>query len=171
IVINKMDTASLEGIETVRRNVRAVNPDAVVVEAASPLSVENPDVIRGKKVLVVEDGPTLTHGEMPYGAGMIAAKKFGASGIVDPRPWAAGSIKKVYEKYPRIGALLPAMGYDAEQIKDLESTIRAVDCDAVVIGTPIDLTKVVRIDKPVARVQYRLQELGEPTLEQVLEKF
>jgi predicted GTPase len=171
IVINKMDTASLEGIETVRRNVRTVNPDAVVVEAASPLSVENPEVIRGRRVLVVEDGPTLTHGEMPYGAGMIAAEKFGASDIVDPRPWAAGSIKKVYEKYPKIGRLLPAMGYDAEQIRDLEATINAADCDAVVIGTPIDLTRVVRIDKPAARVQYRLQELGEPTLDQVLEKF
>jgi predicted GTPase len=171
IVINKMDTASLEGIETVRRNVRAVNPGATVVEAASPLSVEHPEVIRGKRVLVVEDGPTLTHGEMPYGAGVIAAEKFGAAAIVDPRPWAVGSIRKVYEKYPKIGALLPAMGYDAEQVADLEATLRAAEYDAVVIGTPIDLARVVRIDKPSARVQYRLQEIGEPTLEQVLQKF
>jgi predicted GTPase len=171
IVINKMDTASLEGIETVRRNVRAANPNAVVVEAASPLSMENPEVIRGKRVLVVEDGPTLTHGEMPYGAGVIAAEKFGASALVDPRPWAKGSIAEVYRKYPKIGTLLPAMGYGADQVSDLEATIRAADCDAVVIGTPIDLTKVVRIDKPAVRVQYRLQEIGEPTLAQVLEKI
>ncbi len=172
IVINKMDTASLEGIETVRRNVRAVNPGAVVVEAASPLSVEHPEVIRGKRVLVVEDGPTLTHGEMPYGAGVIAAEKFGAAAIVDPRPWAVGGIKETFEKYPGIGTLLPAMGYWDEQIRDLEKTINAVDCDAVVIGTPFNIGRLVRIDKPVAVVTYAHADLpGEQGLAAVVDDF
>jgi predicted GTPase len=171
VVINKMDTAAAEGIETVRRNARSANPGAVVIEAASPLSVEHPEAIKGKRVLVIEDGPTLTHGEMPYGAGVIAAKQFGAAEIVDPRPWAAGLIREVYEKYPKIGILLPAMGYGDEQIRDLEATVAAAQCDSVVIGTPIDLTRVMRIDKPSARVRYRLQEIGEPTLDQVLAKF
>jgi len=171
IVINKIDTAPPEGVETVRRNVRSVNPNALVVEAASPLAVERPEAIRGKRVLVVEDGPTLTHGEMPYGAGVIAAEKFGAREIVDPRPWAAGLIREVYEKYPRIGILLPAMGYGEEQVRDLEATIAAADCDSVVIGTPIDLTRILRIDKPTARVRYSLKETGEPTLEQALTKI
>jgi predicted GTPase len=133
--------------------------------------VEHPEAIKGKRVLVIEDGPTLTHGEMPYGAGVIAAKQFGAAEIVDPRPWAAGLIREVYEKYPKIGILLPAMGYGDEQIRDLEATVAAAQCDSVVIGTPIDLTRVMRIDKPSARVRYRLQEIGEPTLDQVLAKF
>jgi predicted GTPase len=171
IVVNKLETAPRGGVETVRRNIRAVNPDAVVVDAASPLSVDFPEHIRGRRVLVIEDGPTLTHGEMGYGAGVLAAEKYGAAALVDPRPWARGRILEVYAKYPGIGTLLPAMGYDAEQVSDLEATIRAVDCDAVVVGTPIDLTKVLTIGKPVARVQYSLQEIGEPTLDQVLEKF
>lgn len=171
VVINKMDTAPAEGIETVRRNIRSANPGATVIEAASPLTVERPEAIKGKRVLVIEDGPTLTHGEMPYGAGVIAAKKFGAAEIVDPRPWAAGLIREVYEKYPKIGVLLPAMGYGEEQVRDLEATVAAADCDSVVIGTPIDLTRVMRIDKPSARVRYRLQEIGTPTLDQVLGKF
>ena len=171
IVINKMETAGREGIQTVRQNIRAVNPNAVVVEAASPLSVDKPELIRGKRVLVVEDGPTLTHGEMLYGAGVIAAEKYGASEIIDPRPWAKGTIRETYVKYPKTGKLLPAMGYGERQVKDLEATINAADCDTVVIGTPIDLTKVIRLNKPAVRVLYRLQEIGEPTLTQVLEKF
>jgi len=171
IVINKMETAGREGIQTVRQNIRSVNPKAVVVEAASPLSVDKPELIRGKRVLVVEDGPTLTHGEMLYGAGVIAAEKYNASEIVDPRPWAKGTIRETYDKYPRTGKLLPAMGYGEQQVKDLEATINAAECDAVVIGTPIDLMKVIRINKPAVRVVYRLQEIGEPTLAQVLEKF
>jgi len=171
IVINKMETASSDGIKKVRQNIRAVNPKAVVVDTASPLFVQNPDVIRGKRVLVVEDGPTLTHGEMKYGAGIVAAEKFGASEIVDPRPWVKGTIAETFEKYPGIGPLLPAMGYGDQQVKDLQETIDAVECDAVVIGTPIDLTKVVKITKPNVRVRYKLQEIGEPTLEDVLKAF
>ena len=171
IVINKMDTASREGVETVRQNIRNVNPGAIVIEAASPLFVDDPDIIRGKRVLVVEDGPTLTHGGMKYGAGVMAAEKYGASEIVDPRPWVKGTIAETFEKYPGIGPLLPAMGYGDQQVKDLQKTIDAVDCDAVVIGTPIDLKKVFKINKPAVRVQYKLQEIGEPTLEDVLKDF
>jgi predicted GTPase len=171
IVINKMETAEPEGIDTVRKSIRQVNPDAVVIEGASPLTVDNTDAIRGKRVLVVEDGPTLTHGEMTYGAGVVAAQKYGAAEIVDPRPWIKGTIAETFEKYPGIGPLLPAMGYGEEQVKDLQKTIDAVACDAVVIGTPIDLSKVVKIQKPYTRVQYQLQEIGEPTLEDVLKDF
>ncbi|HHS12239.1 MAG TPA: GTPase [bacterium] len=171
VVINKVDTADHECIETVRRNVRDVNPAAVIIEAASPLVVDDPSVIRNKRVLVVEDGPTLTHGEMAYGAGIVAAQKFGASEIVDPRPWVTGTIEETFKKYPKIGTLLPAMGYGTQQVRDLEKTINSVDCDAVIIGTPIDLKKVIKINKPAVRVQYRLQEIGEPTLDDVLDKF
>jgi predicted GTPase len=171
VVINKMATADRENIAQVRKNIREVNPGAVVIEAASPLMVGDPSVIRGKRVLVVEDGPTLTHGEMTYGAGIVAAEKYGAAEIVDPRPWVTGKIAETFEKYPYIGKLLPAMGYGDEQVKDLQKTINAVDCDAVVIGTPIDLGKVVDINKPSVRVEYKLQEIGKPTLEDVLEKF
>lgn len=171
VVINKIDTASFEDIEFVRENIRQVNPDAIIIDAASPLSVEDPELIRGKRALVVEDGPTLTHGEMSFGAGVVAAEKFGASEIVDPRPWVVGKIAETYEKYPDIGDLLPAMGYGDQQVKDLEQTINAVDCDVVVIGTPIDLRKVVKIKKPAVRVEYNLQEIGKPTLEDVLKKF
>ncbi len=171
IVINKIDTADNECIDMIRKNISKVNPDAVVIEAASPLHVENPDVIRGKRVLVIEDGPTLTHGEMTYGAGVVAAQKYGAEEIVDPRPWVKGTIEQTFKKYPGIGKLLPAMGYGEQQVKDLEKTVNSVDCDAVVIGTPIDLTRIIKINKPSVRVQYKLQEIGEPTLEDVLEKF
>jgi predicted GTPase len=171
IIVNKVDTADLDCIEHIRSNIRRVNPGAVVIDAASPLYVEDPDIIRGKRVLVVEDGPTLTHGEMKYGAGVMAAKKYGALEIVDPRPWVKGTIAETFEKYPNIGPLLPAMGYGDQQIKDLYETIEAVECDAVVVGTPIDLAKVVKIRKPFVRVQYKLQEIGEPTLEDVLKEF
>jgi len=171
IVINKMETADNDCIEMVRANIREINPTAEVIEAASPLIVDNPDAIRGKRVLVVEDGPTLTHGEMKYGAGVMAAKKYGAAEIIDPRPWVKGSIAETFKKYPGIGPLLPAMGYGTQQIKDLQKTIDAVDCDTIVIGTPIDLSKVVDIKKTTARVQYSLQEIGKPTLEELLNDF
>ncbi|MBZ0263925.1 cyclic 2,3-diphosphoglycerate synthase [bacterium] len=171
VVINKIDSADLEDIEEVRENIAAHNPNAIVVDAASPIAVEDPQLLRGKRVLVVEDGPTLTHGEMEYGAGVIAASKFGAVELVDPRPWVTGKIAETFEKYPTIGELLPAMGYGAEQMADLEKTIAAVDCDAVVIGTPIDLRRVIKIDKPSVRVTYDLQEIGSPTLKDALAKF
>lgn len=171
VIINKIDTAEYDDIEYVRESIREVNPQAIIIDAASPLSVEDPDLIRGKRALVVEDGPTLTHGEMAYGAGVVAAEKFGAAEIVDPRPWVVGKIAETFEKYPDIGTLLPAMGYGDEQIADLEKTINSVDCDVVIIGTPIDLRKVVKINKPAVRVTYELQEIGKPNLEDVLKKF
>ncbi len=169
VIINKIDTADGEDIEEVRRNILEVNPDARIVDAASPISVEDPSVIANKKVLVVEDGPTLTHGEMEYGAGTVAAVKFGASEIVDPRPYTVGSITKTFEKYPDIGILLPAMGYGEQQMKDLEKTIDKTECDAVIIGTPIDLRRVIKIKKPSVRVTYDLQEIGKPDLREILE--
>lgn len=168
IVINKVDTASPEGVNSVRENLRALNPGATVIEAASPLFVDDPAAIRGKRVLVVEDGPTLTHGEMAYGAGWVAARRFGASEIVDPRPYARGSIQATYAKYPTTGAVLPAMGYGDQQTKELEETINRADVDLVIIGTPIDLTRVIKINKPTQRVRYELQEIGQPTLEDLL---
>ena len=167
-VINKVDTANPEAVIQVRQNLNAINPGAQIIEAASPLFVDNPDAMRGKRVLVIEDGPTLTHGEMAYGAGYVAARRFGAAEIVDPRPFAVGSIRTTYEKYPRTGAILPAMGYGEAQMRDLEATIRNADVDMVVIGTPIDLTRVIKIDKPSQRVRYELQEIGQPTLEDLL---
>lgn len=167
-VINKVDTADPDAVITVRENLRAVNPGAAVIEAASPLFVDDPAAIQGKRVLVIEDGPTLTHGEMAYGAGWVAARRFGAAEIVDPRPFAVGSIKTTYEKYPNTGPILPAMGYGDAQMRDLEATIRNADADYVVIGTPIDLTRVIEIDKPSTRVRYELQEIGQPTLEELL---
>ena len=169
VVINKIDTADLEDVATVRENVRATNSDAVIIEAASPIFVEDPAAIRGKRVLVVEDGPTLTHGEMAYGAGIVAARRFGAAEIVDPRPYAVGSILGTFEKYPQTGPLLPAMGYSEQQIEELEETINATPCDIVIVATPIDLRRVLKcIAHPMDRVRYELQEIGQPTLEEVL---
>jgi predicted GTPase len=168
IVINKIDSADLIDIQEVRDNCREINPTAKIVEAASPLTVEDPDMILGKRVLVVEDGPTLTHGEMTYGAGVVAAEKCGAADLVDPRPWAVGEIKDTFEKYPDIGILLPAMGYGDKQIADLEKTINDTECDAVVIATPIDLRRIVNIKTPSTRVSYDLQEIGKPTLADLL---
>ncbi|MFC2080767.1 cyclic 2,3-diphosphoglycerate synthase [Bacteroidota bacterium] len=170
-VINKMDSADSAGIQTVRQNIELVNPGAVVIDAASPIKVEDQEVIHGKRVLVIEDGPTLTHGEMKIGAGIVAAKKFGASELVDPRPYAVGKLAKTFEIYPNIGVLLPAMGYGEEQLKDLETTINNTDCDSVVIGTPIDLTRIIEIKKPNTRVFYDLQEIGNPNFEDVLGEF
>ncbi|MFH1681352.1 MAG: cyclic 2,3-diphosphoglycerate synthase [Candidatus Eisenbacteria bacterium] len=171
IVINKVDTAEPQNIEEVRRNVTAINPGALLIDAASPVSIDRPGLVRGKRVLVVEDGPTLTHGEMEYGAGMVAAMKYGAAEAIDPRPFAKGSIRKVFEEYPGIGSLLPAIGYGKKQIKDLEATIRASDAEVVVIGTPIDLSRLIEITAPVVRVTYELQEIGKPDLEDVLTRF
>ncbi len=169
IVINKIDTASPEGIERVRQTIDRVNPDAEVVEAASPIFVDNPDLIRGADVLVVEDGPTLTHGEMTYGAGVVAAKRYRAKALVDPREYAVKSITATYQKYPKIGTLLPAMGYGDQQVRDLEETVRRTPCDAVIVATPIDLARIAKIDKPWTRVRYELQEIGRPTLNDVLD--
>ncbi len=171
VVINKVDTADLDGVAAVRDNIRLVNPDALVVEAASPIFVDDPAAIRGKEVLVVEDGPTLTHGEMAYGAGVVAARRFGAAHIVDPRPWAAGSIAETFAKYPTTGPLLPAMGYGGQQQADLQATINATPCDLVIIATPIDLSRVVEIAKPAQRVRYELQEIGQPDLAAVLREW
>jgi predicted GTPase len=168
IVINKMDTADKKGIEEVKANIQALNPGATIIEAASPVSVEDPGAIRGKRVLVVEDGPTLTHGEMAYGAGVIAAQRFGAASIVDPRPWVVGSIAQAFKKYPRIGPLLPALGYGEQQMAELRQTIERVECDLVLIATPIDLRRTIRFDKPALRVTYELQEIGKPNLDDVL---
>jgi predicted GTPase len=171
VIINKVETAPRENINTLRGNIRNVNPRAQVIEAASPISAEDKSLIRGKRVLVVEDGPTLTHGGMAYGAGVIAAQKFGATEIVDPRPWVVNSIAEVFRQYPAIGTLLPAMGYGDDQIKDLEATINRVDCDTVIIGTPVDLRRVIKIDKPSVRVRYELAEITRPDLRDVLTDF
>lgn len=171
VVINKIDSADYDGIETLRKNIAAVNPNAVVVDAASTLDMDDPSLVKGKRVLVVEDGPTLTHGEMKIGAGVVAAQKFGAAGFVDPRPYTVGRLSETFEMYPSIGVVLPAMGYGEQQLRDLEATINRTDCDAVVIGTPIDLSRIIKIDKPTTRVHYNLQEIGRPNLDEVLEDF
>jgi predicted GTPase len=169
-IINKVDSADPKNVNIVRNNIRLVNPKARIIEAASPISVDNPELINGKRVLVVEDGPTLTHGEMEYGAGMVAAWTFGASEIVDPRKYTVKSISDTYKKYPKIGVLLPAMGYGDQQVKDLEKTINQTDCDSVIIGTPIDLRRIIKINKPSTRVRYELQELGSVTVESILKE-
>jgi len=168
VVINKVDTADPEGIAQVRESIYAVNPGAAVVEAASPIFVHAPELIRGKRVLVIEDGPTLTHGEMAYGAGVVAARRFNAAALVDPRPYAVRSIAATFEKYPHVGPLLPAMGYGDDQIRDLEETINATDCDLVLSATPIDLRRILKVRRPMDRVRYELQVIGRPTLEEIL---
>lgn len=168
VVINKISSARKEDIDLVKNNIRSVNKNAVMLEADSPIDVENPNMIKDKRVLVVEDGPTLTHGEMKFGAGVVAAKNYGAKELVDPRPFSVNSIRETYEKYPNIGILLPAMGYGKDQIKDLQDTINKTDCDTVVIGTPIDLRRIIKINKPATRVKYSLKELSKPNIEDVL---
>ena len=170
-VINKMDSADAAGIQTVRKNIAAVNPGAIVVDAASTLDVDDPSVIKGKRVLAIEDGPTLTHGEMKIGAAVVAAQKFGAASFVDPRPYTVGKLSDTFKTYPNIGVLLPAMGYGEQQLKDLEETIDRTECDSVVIGTPIDLSRIIKINKPFTRVNYNLQEIGRPNLTDVLDEF
>jgi len=171
VIINKIDTASSENITMLRENIEKVNPNAIVIDAASPIKVDKPELIKGKRILAVEDGPTLTHGEMKIGAAIVAAKKYGASEIVDPRGYTVGKLTETFNIYPNIGHLLPAMGYSDEQIKDLEKTIDNTPCDTVIIGTPIDLARILKINKPFARVTYDLQEIGYPTLNEVLTDF
>ncbi len=171
IIINKIDTANPEDIQLLRKNIAKVNPNAVIIDGASPVRVDNPEVIKGKKVLAIEDGPTLTHGEMKIGAAIVAASKYGAKKLVDPRPFTVGKLSQTFEIYPEIGTLLPAMGYGEEQIKDLQETINNTECEAVIIGTPIDLSRIVKIDKPTTRVYYDLEEIGFPKLSDILEGF
>jgi len=171
VVINKMDTAPPEGIQIVRESIEKVNPSAIVIDGASPIRVDNPGVIRGKRVLVVEDGPPLTNEEMKLEEGVVAARKYGASGLVDPRPFTVGKLSETFRIYPEIGHLLPAMGYGEQQLKDLETTINSADCDSVIIGTPIDLNRVINIKKPNTRVYYDLLEIGEPNLSNVIDEF
>jgi predicted GTPase len=171
VIINKVDTAQPENVEKVKENINKVNPNALILEAASPLTADNPELIKGKRALVIEDGPTLTHGNMPYGAGTIMAQKSGASEIVDPRPYAVGSIKEAYKTYTHLGKLLPALGYGEKQIAELKETIDRTPCDVVVIGTPVDLRRVMTLSKPTVRVKYELQVLGPISLEQILEEF
>ncbi len=171
VIINKIDTSAPEAIQEVRESIEKVNPNAIVIDGASPITVDDQKLIRGKRVLVVEDGPTLTHGEMKIGAGVVAARKFGAKELVDPRPFTVGRLSDTFRIYPGIGTLLPAMGYGEEQLRDLEKTINNTDCDSVVIATPIDLKRIIKINKPATRVYYDLQEIGEPDLAQVLDEF
>jgi len=171
LIINKVDTANPESIATVKRNIALYNPKAQVIETACTVSVEDPDLIKGKRVLVVEDGPTLTHGEMPYGAGVVAANRFGASKLVDPRPFAVGSIQKTFEKFQHLGKVLPAMGYSEMQRLELETTIRRTPCDVVLVATPIDLAKAIRLEKPSVRVRYEVEEIGTSAITELLERF
>lgn len=171
LIVNKIDSADKADVEAVIKTAKEINPDATIIKANSKLTVEDPSLIKDKKVLVVEDGPTLTHGEMKYGAGVVAAQRIGAAEIVDPRPYVQGKIGETFKKYPNIGILLPAMGYGDQQIKDLEATINATPCDAVVIGTPIDLRRICNIEKPSTRVTYDLEEIGDTCLEDVLSKI
>jgi len=168
VIINKVQTADRQDILRVKDNVSKMNPRAVIIEAASPISVDDPSLIKGKRVLVVEDGPTLTHGEMTYGAGTIAAEDFGAAEIVDPRPFAVGSISAIFARYKHLKNLLPAMGYSREQTQELEETIRRIDCDTVIAGTPVDLRRVIKVDKPIVRVHYELDEIGHPSLDELI---
>ena len=171
VVINKIDSANIENITKVRENIAKINPNAKVIDGASPLTVDKPELIRGKKVLVIEDGPTLTHGEMKIGAGTVAAQKYGAAELVDPRPYTVGKLSETFKIYPNIGTLLPAMGYGDEQVRDLQATIDKVECDAVVIATPIDLNRIVKINKPTVKVGYDLQEIVTPNLDEILDDF
>jgi len=171
VIINKVDTADPQNVKQVKENVKMVNPKAIILDAASPITADKPELIKGKRALVIEDGPTLTHGNMPYGAGTIMAQRLGAKEIVDPKPYAVGSIKETYKKYVHLGTILPAIGYGEKQIAELKETIDRTPCDVVVIGTPIDLRRVMTINKPTVRVNYELQVLGPFSLEQVLEDF
>ena len=171
VVINKIDSATAENVEKLKQIINRVNPSASIVDAESPITVEDSTIISGKKVLVVEDGPTLTHGEMKFGAGVVAAEKFGASELIDPRKYTVGKLSETFDHYPKIGTLLPAMGYGDEQIKDLETTINNTECQGVIIGTPIDLRRIIDIKHPCTRVTYDLQEIGHPTLDEILNPF
>jgi predicted GTPase len=171
VIINKVDTADPKNVSLVKENIRKVNPNAVILEASSPITADKPELVKSKRALVIEDGPTLTHGNMPYGAATIMAKQLGAREIADPRPYAVGSIKEAYLKYPHLGAVLPALGYGEKQIEELKETITRTPCDVVVIGTPVDLRRVMEINKPTVRVKYELKVLGPLSLEQILDDF
>ena len=171
VIINKIDSAAPDAVQVVRESIEKVNPKAVVIDGASPIKVDDPSLIKGKRVLVVEDGPTLTHGEMKFGAGVVAARKFGATELVDPRPYTVGRLSETFNLYPEIGTLLPAMGYGDHQLKDLEKTIDNVNCDSVIIATPINLNRIIKIKKPNTRVYYDLQEIGYPNLSMVIDDF
>ncbi len=171
LIINKVDTADPDGVKTVRQNIALHNPKAKVIETASNVTIADPEAIRGKNVLVVEDGPTLTHGEMPYGAGVVVANRYNAASLVDPRPFAVGSIEKTFEKFPHLWRVLPAMGYSDRQRHELEETIKRVPCDLVIVATPIDLARTIKLDKPSVRVRYEIQEIGKPAITQMLEEF
>jgi predicted GTPase len=170
LIINKVDSASAENIKQLGTNIKQHNPTAAVIKANSTLILDHPEYIKGKKVLVVEDGPTLTHGEMKYGAGIVAAQKFGAKEIIDPRPFTVGSITDTFKKYPNIGTLLPAMGYGDQQVKDLQETINKTECDSVIIATPMDLSRIIKINKPAVRVQYELEQISGPDLKSLLKE-
>ena len=171
LIINKIDSATQEQIQTIKRNIQKINNSATIIEAKSPVSVQDPKLIEGKHVLVVEDGPTLTHGNMSFGAGTVAANKFKAKEIIDPRPWAIGTIKEVFGTFQQLGNVLPAMGYNKEQIEELETTINNIPCDSVIVGTPIDIGKLMNINKPLVRVKYSLEEIGNPNLNDILTSF
>jgi predicted GTPase len=171
LIINKVDTADPDGIKTVRRNIALHNPKARVIETASRVTVDDPELVNGKTVLVVEDGPTLTHGEMPYGAGVVAANRYHAAALVDPRPYAVGSIQKTFQKFPHLWRVLPAMGYSDTQRHELEETIKRVPCDLVVVATPIDLARAIRLDKPYVCVRYEVEEIGKPAISAMIEEF
>ena len=171
VIVNKVDTADPTKVKQVKENVKSLNPGVMILEAASPITVDKPELIRGRRVLVIEDGPTVTHGDMPYGAATIAAEKFGAKELVNPKPFAVGSIKDTYAQYPHLGAVLPAVGYSETQIAELEETINATACDVVLIGTPIDLGRLIKVNKPTVRVKYELQIISPVCLEEILEDF
>ena len=171
IIINKIDSATPEQIDTIKTNIQKINPGAIIIDAKSPVFVEDEKLIAGKKVLVVEDGPTLTHGNMSFGAGIVAAKKYNAKEIIDPRPWAVSTIKEVFEKFTQLGKLLPAMGYNKEQVAELETTINSVPCDTVVVGTPIDIGRLIDINKPLVRVKYSIEEITKPDLTDIMKSF
>jgi predicted GTPase len=171
VIVNKVDTADPAKVKQVKENVRSVNPNALILDAASPITADEPELVKGKRVLVIEDGPTVTHGSMPYGAATIAAKKFGAKALVDPKPYAVGSVKATYAQYPHLGAVLPAVGYSENQIAELEETINNTPCEVVLIGTPIDLRRVIKVNKPTVRVKYDLQVIGPVCLEELLDAF
>jgi len=171
VIINKVDTVDRANVEQVKANVKLVNPNTLVLEAASPLTVYKPELVKNKRVLVIEDGPTVTHGNMPFGAATIAAEKFEAKEIVNPKPFAVGSIKETYEQYPHLGKVLPAVGYSEKQIADLKATTDATPCDVIIVGTPVDLGRIIRLNKPVIRVRYELQVLGPISLEEIVDNF
>lgn len=170
-IINKVDSAPAEAVQIVENNIKATSPNSTIIKAESTITVDNSELIKGKRVLIVEDGPTLTHGEMKLGAGTVAAERLGAAEIIDPRPFAVGTLKETFNKYQHIENVLPAMGYGEQQLKDLEETINNIDCDAVIIGTPIDLTRVISINKPSTRVNYDLNEMNGPNLDGILKDF